>query len=44
MDWIFNKHFIFGNEILFYIFLGVILSIIIFAIIMASKEIKSDNK
>ena len=44
MKWIYSKSFILNNQILFYIFLGIILFIIIFAIVMASKEIKSDNK
>ena len=44
MSWIFSKAFIIDNQILFYAFFGVIVIMILFAFIMANKEIKSDNK
>ena len=44
MKWIFNSAFIENHQILFYCFAAVIISIIIFAFVMAYKEIKNDNK
>ena len=44
MSWIFNKVYIINNQILFYAFLGIIIIMILFAFIMANKEIKNVNK
>lgn len=44
MKYIFNDSFINGNEVIFYIFLLVILLIIVFASIATYKEIKNETK
>ena len=44
MKFIFNKVYISGNELLLYIYLIVIISIIAFSLYMTYKEIKNEHK
>ena len=44
MKFIFNKVYYSSHELLFYIYLIVIISIIVFSLYMTYKEIKNDHK
>ena len=43
MKYIFNKYLIFGNETIFYTFLGIISIIILITIFLIIKEVKKNE-